>query len=93
MKLTKRLSRKEAHRLALHYAICERDSLSEAYSERDDPAAVRARWLAAEFRRVLRDEFGQITLEDDLAANPGPGVPIQELAAGRQALDERGRGG
>lgn len=76
----RKLSRREAHRLAFHYAINERDSFAGAYdSTPDDPAATRAAWLASEFRRGLKEEFGEITTEDHMIANPGPSVSIFAL--------------
>lgn len=87
--MTRRLSRREAHRLALHYAINERDSLVDAYSRgmQDDPAPVRAAWLAAEFRRVLAKEFGQRTVEDEMVGQGTP-VSIFELAARNEDGDD-----
>lgn len=66
--MSKRLSRKEAHRLALHYAIVERDSFADANLGSDEVQAEKARNLASEFRRVLREEFDDMTWEDAFAA-------------------------
>lgn len=77
----KRLTRREAHRLALHYAICERDSFAEA-NRPGEPARDRAEFLAAEFRRVLRDEFGEQTWEDDLASQDIPSISLSEIIGG-----------
>lgn len=79
----KRLTRKNAHRQALHYAINERDSYAEAYGG-DGPEAARARWLADEFRRVLWEEFGEKTSEDRLAeASEGSFVSVEEIVGRR----------
>lgn len=77
----RRRSRRTLHRLALHYAIAERDSFAEAYGEdSNDDAATRARQLAADFRRCLFEEFGEITSEDALATGPGRFISIHEVA-------------
>jgi len=76
--MAKRLSRRNAHRLALHYAICERDSFADAYHPDDEPGK-RAAFLASEFRRVLKEEFGEITSEDRLRAENYETVSIMDL--------------
>ena len=80
-KALRKLSRDTAHRLALHYAINERDSYADAYGG-EGPEAERAMRLASEFRRVLREEFGEITSEDALAEmSKGSLVTLEEIAA------------
>lgn len=76
----KRLSRRDAYRLALHYAIVERESFAEAWAHMDDEAAPqKAAWLASEFRRVLAESFGEQTVEDAMAQQLGPGVPLSQV--------------
>lgn len=74
----KRMSRRTAHRLALHYAINERDSYADAWRA-GSPERQRAEWQAAEFRRVLKEEFGQITAEDHFAAQNYPSLNIEDI--------------
>lgn len=76
----KKLSRSEAHRLALIYAIAERDSLVYSFERSSkDPGAIHAAYLAKEFRRVLLEEFGEITQEDYDKANPLPPISIFDI--------------
>lgn len=77
----RKLSRREAHRIALHFAINERDSFAGAHSP-DEPAAIRAVVLAAELRRVLLEEFGEIIREDYLIQNPGTSISLFDLVIG-----------
>lgn len=76
----KKLSRKAAHRLALHYAISERLSFADC-QHRDDPGFQRAVLMANEFRRVLKEEFGEMTWEDEFAAANYPSVDIHDIAS------------
>lgn len=73
-----KMSRRTVHRLALHYAICERDSYADAWGP-GEPERVRAEFQASEFRRVLKEEFGQLTAEDTFAAANHPSVSIFDL--------------
>ena len=77
--MARKLSRREAHRLALHHAIAERDSFADANRHCADGIAEKAQGLADEFRRVLMDEFGEKTWEDSFAAQNHPSVDIRSL--------------
>jgi hypothetical protein len=57
--------KRELFRLALHYAIEERQGWLSCVDD-DDPYAERARVLVAEWKALLKKEFGQITAEDAL---------------------------
>lgn len=76
-----KLSRRTAHRLALHYAIAERDSYAAATAHCGDGQAEKAASLANEFRRVLSEEFGEITSNDAIEAANYPAVSIFALPA------------
>lgn len=86
-----RISRRNAHRLALHYAIAERDSFADATSGCGGGQTEKAAALANEFRRVLLEEFGEITAEDAFAAARHPSVSIFDLSPS-DALKEGGEG-
>lgn len=72
------MSRRQAHRLALHYAIAERDSYADAWHFGSEERA-RAERQSSEFRRVLHEEFGEITSEDALAQSNMVPVSINDL--------------
>jgi len=76
-----KLSRQTAHRLALHYAIAERDGFAAATAGCGDGQSEKASALASEFRRVLREEFGEVTVDDALEAENHPTVSIFDIPA------------
>ena len=78
--MAKQLSRRNAHRLALHYAIAERDSFADATAGCGDGQTEKASALANEFRRVLLEEFGEVTAEDAFKAAGHPSVSIFDLS-------------
>lgn len=74
----RKLSRREAYRLALHHAITDRESMAEAWDSHTAESQDAA-WLASEFKRVLAEAFGERTVEDALAASGGKGTPLPRL--------------
>jgi hypothetical protein len=76
-----KLSRQTAHRLALHYAIAERDGFAGATAGCGDGVSEKASALANEFRRVLREEFGEVTVDDAIEAANLPTVSIFDIPA------------
>lgn len=75
------MSRRTAHRLALHYAIAERDSYAAATAGCGDGQSEKASALASEFRRVLREEFGEVTADDAFEAEGHRSVSIFDITA------------
>jgi hypothetical protein len=71
-------TRREVYRLALHYAIAERDSYAAAW-EKGSPERTRAEDLAAEFRQVLKEAFGEVTWEDEFAAANHPSISVHDI--------------
>jgi len=73
----KKLSKRALYRTALLHAIDERESLADAYGGKGETAD-RARWFAAEYRRLLREDYGEAL---EVVAG-GKAVPLMEIMTG-----------
>lgn len=67
-------------RVALHYAIADRESFVAAHNHmKDDPAAVHAAELVKKFKLCLKKRYGEIPVGD--APLGGKVVNIRDLLA------------